>query len=457
MKLRMSPRALCLAIMCLSWVGAPASAQSVTAGVESRAARSTTTLAVNGRASSTPSIAAEAAFVAVAWSAMLPGGGTDVFASVSRDSAATFGAPVRVNNVAGDARVNGEQPPRIVLARRPTGDRTMHVIWTTRGKDGTKLVSARSDDDGRSFAPAATLPGSDAPGNRGWQNAVATAGGRVYAFWLDHRAMADHSMAAGHHEHGEDPARVKPPSEKPDGVAMAQLSKLYVGSLDGSVPAHAIAPGVCYCCKTAVARGPDGTIYAAWRHVYPGNVRDIAFTSSRDDGRTFAPPIRVSEDKWSLEGCPDDGPAMAVDREGRIHIAWPTLITDRTSGEPTVAVFYASSPDGRRFTPRAPVPTEGVAHHPQIVIDGDGAPVVAWDEGSQGLRRAVIARGSVGTDGEVVFRRTVLGDGPSAVYPVVATSGRAVIAAWTAVQPSPSVIRIQRIETRHGASPGGDR
>ena len=67
-------------------------------------------------------------------------------------------------------------------------------------------------------------------------------------------------------------------------------------------------------------------LYAAWRHVYPGNMRDMAFTVSRDGGATFAPPLRVSEDKWVLEGCPDDGPAIAVDGRSHVHLVWPTLV-----------------------------------------------------------------------------------------------------------------------------------
>jgi hypothetical protein len=51
--------------------------------------------------------------------------------------------------------------------------------------------------------------------------------------------------------------------------------------------------------KTTIAAARDGAIYAAWRHVYPGNVRDIAVTMSRDGGRTFAPPVRISDDKWA--------------------------------------------------------------------------------------------------------------------------------------------------------------
>ena len=131
--------------------------------------------------------------------------------------------------------------------------------------------------------------------------------GRVDVVWLDHRELAsDSKVAASHRDHAAKP------KDKPDGVAMAQKSKLYFASLDGTVAPRAVTGGVCYCCKTALVSGAWGKVYAAWRHVYPGNLRDMAFTMSQDGGRTFAAPIRVSEDKWALEGCPDDGPAMAL-------------------------------------------------------------------------------------------------------------------------------------------------
>src|SRR5262245_43163238 len=76
------------------------------------------TLAVAGRGNATPSIAAEASFVAVAWGASTSDGVTDVFAAVSRNSGRTFGTPVRVNDVAGDSRLNGEQPPQVGLVKR---------------------------------------------------------------------------------------------------------------------------------------------------------------------------------------------------------------------------------------------------------------------------------------------------------------------------------------------------
>jgi len=38
--------------------------------------------------------------------------------------------------------------------------------------------------------------------------------------------------------------------------------------------------------------------------------------------------VRVSEDNWKIDACPDDGPAMTIDRRGVLHITWPTLVRD---------------------------------------------------------------------------------------------------------------------------------
>jgi hypothetical protein len=93
------------------------------------------------------------------------------------------------------------------------------------------------------------------------------------------------------------------------------------------------------------AQGPNGELYAAPRHVYPGNFRDIAFTSSRDGGRSFSSPVRVSEDGWAINGCPDDGPAMAVDASGTVYLVWPTVIGDATQ---EIAIFYRGGVDRSR-------------------------------------------------------------------------------------------------------------
>ena len=396
-------------------------------------------VAVKGRGNATPTIAAAGQFVAVTWGGTLASGTTDVFAAVSRDGGHSFGAPVRVNNIDGDARLNGEQPPHVALVPRTGREPAIVVVWTTKGASGTKLLQSRSDDGGRSFTPGALVPGTDAAGNRGWEAIAVEPAGRVDAVWLDHRALAkDSSMAMASHDHKS--------ADKPDGVAMAQQSKLFFASLDGTAAPRAVTGGVCYCCKTALVGGADGSIYAAWRQVYPGNLRDMAFTVSRDGGRTFAPPVRVSEDKWMLEGCPDDGPSMVVDARQRIHIVWSTLVTGPTAAaEPTIALFYARSADGKTFTARERIPNEGVAHHPRLAVSPDGALIVAWDESANGSRRIAVGRGVADDSGHPRFRRDVLAASSSAIYPALAVTSDGVVAAWTSGPSTSSSIQVVRL------------
>src|SRR5262245_42564612 len=76
-------------------------------------AAGTGVLAVSGRANANLSVASSGSFVAAVWSAALADGTTDIYVSVSQDGGGRFAAPVRVNSTPGDARANGEQPPRI--------------------------------------------------------------------------------------------------------------------------------------------------------------------------------------------------------------------------------------------------------------------------------------------------------------------------------------------------------
>lgn len=401
-------------------------------------ALATTTIAVPARANANVSIAADDAFVAIAWSASTPAGPTDIFAAVSTDGGRTFGAPVRVNDAVGDARANGEQPPRLALSPRAGHAPHITVVWTAKGAAGTKLLQARSEDGGRSFAKAITVPDTDAPGSRGWQAAAGNPTGGVDVVWLDHRELVPSEAQMSHLHH-------QPSAEKPDGVAMAQKSKLYFAALDGSVPPRALTGGVCYCCKTALASGPNGARYIAWRHVYPGNIRDIAFVVSQDGGRTFAPPVRISEDKWVLEGCPDDGPAMVVDRQNRIHVVWPTLVQDGPDGEPNLALFYAMSLDGRTFTRRERIPTQGTPHHLQLALDGAGRLIVTWDELERGKRRVAFARARSAEGRGTEFTREIISGSEPAIYPMAAaTAGDQAVVAWTSGGPGDSVIRVTR-------------
>jgi hypothetical protein len=433
--LKMSLRGWCRAV-CV-FVALMVAVAVCTAGGES------TELTVGGRSGANASIAAQGTFVVIAWAASTDAA-TDIYLAASRDAGRAFGTPIRVNDVPGDARVSGEQPPRVALVPRIGREPSIVVVWTAKGAAGTRLVSARSDDGGVSFTRAAALPGSDASGNRGWEATAVDREGRVVAIWLDHRELVERSQTAApmHHDgqahnHGD-----------ADGVARAALSKLYFARL-GDGGAHAVAGGVCYCCKTALATASDGAIYAAWRHVYPGNVRDIAFTLSRDGGRTFAAPIRVSDDQWVLDGCPENGPAIAVDDHDTVHAIWPTLVNGSiSSSDPTLALFYAATADDRQFSVRQRLPTEGTPRHPQIAIGPTGVLSLVWDEQLNGTRRVVVAQGLPAERGTTRFTRVPLAASERGEFPVVAAVDDGSVVAWTSGPATRSVIRVERVEPR---------
>jgi hypothetical protein len=372
--------------------------------------------------------------VAVAWGASAAGKSADVFVAVSRDGGRTFGAPVQVNTVPGEARLGGELPPRVALSPSGSADPEIAVLWTARGKI-TELKMARSRDGGRTFDRPIALQSRGAPGDRGWAALALDADAVAHAIWVDHRGLA--GEGGGHAHHG---------AGATDGVAMAQKSSVYYAATKpASASERELTRGVCYCCKTAMAIGPDGTIYAAWRHVYPGNLRDIAVSVSRDGGRSFAAPARVSRDGWEITGCPDDGPAMAVDATGLVHLIWPTVIGSRDA--PEGALFYATTRDGRVFSPRVRVPTLGSLKpsHPQIAVDDGGRVVVAWDELMGGKRVAAVRQIRRGPDGHAFGGHVVLAPDSSAMYPVLASTSDGWIAVWTNGLGESSVIGVRPV------------
>lgn len=397
------------------------------------------TLAIRGRANATPSVAAANQFVAVAWGATIETGATDVYLAVSRDGGRTFSGAVRVSGER-HASLGAEQPPRVALVPRAGRDPEVVVMWTAKSTDGSRLLISRSPDGGASFTRATPIPGSEAAGNRGWESTAVDRHGHVVALWLDHREMASSGRAPMHHE-GHDHASADAP--KADGAVRAQSSKLYFATLDGASNSRAVAGGVCYCCKTAVATGANGAIYAAWRHVYPGNLRDIAFTTSRDGGQTFTTPVRVSSDGWILDGCPENGPALAVGADDVVHALWATLVAGPMSDEePTLALFHATSRSGGAFSARERIATEGTPRHPQLTAIAGGL-VAAWDEQTaSGSPYVVLTRLASGA-GQARVSREIVSGSARAQTPAIAATSEGVVIAW-AEGTEQSVIRVER-------------
>ncbi len=395
-------------------------------------------LSVPGAANTTPSLAASGRTVAAVWTATKDGA-ANVYVALSSDGGGTFSVPRRVNDQDGDAGATTEQPPRVVISGSGTA-RRLTVVWSKRdaGSQQTRrdiVRMAQSTDGGRTFTPARFIHDPAFTGARGWESLTAGADGAVHAVWLDGRD-ADRKIAESAKQTG-----TVPKGQPPQAIYHGTISA------DGHIVESLIASDVCFCCKTAVAVDTRGVVYAAWRHVFPGSMRDIAFASSTNGGRQFNPLVRVSEDKWELNGCPEDGPSIAVDQSGTIHIAWATVVNE---GEPRKALFYATSRDGKTFSQRARVPSGGstTPGHPQLTLTADGGAAIVWDENVNGLRRVSLTHVSRAGN----FRQPqILSADESASYPVIVRSGaNNLLVAWTSRSSAgkssdPSVIKLRRL------------
>ncbi len=389
-------------------------------------------LAVTGASNRMPSLAVLGERAVAVWT-VTRDDVMNVYSAVSEDAGATFSEPRRVNDKPGDVSSNAEQPPRVAMS---ASDIT--VIWPSRLDGATDIRMARSTDGGRTFAAAVTLHESSITGARGWQGLTTGRDGVVHAVWLDGRHAAP--SAGGHKQHGGKGQTGGQHGTSHQGAPRQDLYAAVIGK-DGTITESHVARDVCFCCKTAVGVAAGGRVDVVWRHIFPASMRDVAMSSSTDGGRTFGQPVRVSEDNWQLSGCPDDGPAMAIDARGASHVVWPTLVNDSV---PQKAIFHSSTTDGRTFTPRTRLSASDQedAAHPQIAADEVGNVAAVWDEQSGGRRTIVLRTSRAGTREFGAPR--VLNVRDSAFHPVIAGLDKGFLAAW-AESGERSAIHVERV------------
>ena len=295
----------------------------------------------------------------VAWVNHNANSQSDVMLARYDSEGATSGSPVMVNQQAGVATAWRGDPPSVAVA-----DRSVYVLWTARveadGKKGTDIYFSVSHDQGKSFASPVKVNDDKLPGAHGMHSLAVANDGKIYAAWLDERNI------------------IQPkPSKHAGGHHMESNRELFVAySTDGGKTFSAnrkVAENVCPCCKTALAVSSDGTLYASWRQVLPGNFRHIAVASSTDGGASFSSPVIVSDDKWMLQGCPVSGPSLSADASGTLKVVWYAAGENDAPG-----LYFAETRDkGRTFSPRSLVMQETVKGTPAIVGANDRA-VAIW-------------------------------------------------------------------------------
>ncbi|HEX8180642.1 MAG TPA: sialidase family protein [Pyrinomonadaceae bacterium] len=379
---------LCLALLALTGCARPTqqSAQPTTnagAGPTAAAAPQAVRISAEGTDAAEPALVAGRAGTAfVSWVEHAADGGADVFVRHVSADGTPLAAPVRVNAERGAATAWHGDPPTLAFA--PDG--TLYIGWTARDpakEHATALYLSVSHDDGQTFAPPVQVNDDRRPAEHGLHSLAVGADGRVYVVWLDERNVAapPASTSKTEHQHGE-----------------ANRDVFFAYSTDGGktfTPNRRLATEACPCCKTALAVGRDGRLYASWRQVLPGNFRHIAVASSADGGETFAPPVVVSDDQWQLSGCPVSGAALHPAADGALLVVWYTAGERGAPG-----LYWAESRDGgRTFSARQQL-NAGSVHGTPVLLAAEGQEQLraVWQVGGGKTGIRLATRGQAGWD-----------------------------------------------------------
>jgi hypothetical protein len=302
----------------------------------------------------TPAVAADArGRVVLAWASQTGKDERTLFLARSGDGGVTFEPPVAWRKVP-IYRFTSKGKKAMtfsthVLPRLASGGEAIDLGWVEAIDGGPEVAFyvARSTDGGRTFGDPVRVHGKAAV-KPGFTALASAPDGTLLCGWLDGRDRGQQPFAA---------ARPK------DSEGFEPERRVFAG------PG---GKGVCPCCDLALAQAADGTRFVAFRNSEAGD-RDVWIARSGRDG--YEPPIPVTPDHWKFDGCPHDGPALAIVGD-RLHALWMDAHTGSSR------VYHAGSPLGEmRFRP-APL-TPGSARsqgHPKLVAAASGTLYATWDE-----------------------------------------------------------------------------
>lgn len=300
------------------------------------------------------------------------------------------------------------------LAVGPGG--RMLASWLQKNGGDTYAYGVRlafSSDGGRRWS-APFIPHEDkTETEHGFVSIVAHPEGGFDAIWLDGREMI-----------------------KPDGPMTLRTAHI---DGDGKLESETLLDGrVCDCCQTALARGANGALVAAYRDRSDAEIRDIGLV--RRQGGRWSEPMSVHADNWKIAGCPVNGPAL--DALGQTVVAaWFTMGADDSA-----RVYAAFSRDGGgafaaplRLDQGKPLGRVDVA-----LLDEERAAVL-WLQPTGGQTKIMVR--VVTADGQMRVPTTVAetsADRESG-FPRMAFDGSRLIVAWTDPAAGP---RVRTMELR---------
>jgi hypothetical protein len=291
--------------------------------------------------------------------------------------------PIRVNPQSGEATAWRGDPPTLAVST----DGTLYVGWTRTVNSPTghadDIYLSTSHDRGETFDAPVKVNDDQRPVVHGMHSLSVGSDGRIYIAWLDERnalPVPIPSSPGGHHQM-EDNREVFLATSQDGGRSFGSNIR--------------IATDACPCCKTAIAVSPENRVYVSWRQVLQGDFRHIATAYSDNRGESFSQPVIVSDDRWSIGGCPVSGGALSAGPNGRLSVLWYTAGEAGPEG-----LYWSQSLDGgQTFAQRKLVYEGSVGGTPSLIGGRNNQLYAVWEGNSKVTPRGVMIEPLSNTQG----------------------------------------------------------
>jgi hypothetical protein len=276
------------------------------------------------------------------------------------------------------------------------GEHQWMAHWVEMPKEDSEAeyVYTSASTDGLHWSVPAMAHRDRAAVQHGLASMVASGAGESSVFWLK----------AGADEEGP-----------------TALMRTIVDASGKEVREERLAPDVCACCPTAVAKTSKGLLLAYRGHTSE-DIRDISVL--RFENGHWSQPKNLYADNWKINACPTNAASVAAAGD-KVAIAWFTGAQD----SPKTEIAF-STDSGATFSKPTTLSTGRSFGYTSAVLD-DGGAIVSWlEQGTGGGAARVMVRqiSFAGAPGPVL--QVAEGGRMALGYPRLFHSGADTFIAW---------------------------
>ncbi|WP_305908761.1 sialidase family protein [Methylomarinum sp. Ch1-1] len=333
-----------------------------------------------------------------------------VYVDYSDDNGQTFSPPQQVNPAAQKISVWPENPPAIAITRSGR----IHVLYYADAAQKSTSFYSYSDDGGNTFSPPKLISDHADSAMHYMDKMLLDNEDKVYLFWHDRRhELLDQQLGSG-------------------------VLSLYYAISDSQHPDfynRFISNAVCSCCRTATALAPNNKPVLMVRMVFPDGVREHALMRMDKTGK-WSKPIRVTGDHWTIEACPEHGPALAIDDRGRVHMTWFTL------GDIRQGIYYAQTDDfgAKVSAPMKLGERERLPGHPDVLTLKNRV-ILTWKE-FDGKQTTIQIKESADRGASWSDARTVFSTNGENGHPSLISNGQDIFLSWVSSEQGHQIIKL---------------